>query len=190
MSRTDVATFRDDLVTWLDAAELAPPFVGAGTLDQQIEQYFRDGFYPTGSQNDADGFMPSGPLRKAVLINGQSSSGGDAFPYYFQELGLGPLIGERTWGGLVGISGNPGFVDGGGLSVPAFAFVNAEGEWAVEGEGVAPDIEVLDRPEEIAAGREPIIERAVEYLLQELEKEQYQRPGTPEGAKRGHPGGN
>ena len=126
---------------------------------------------------------------KAVLINGQASSGGDAFPYYFRRLGLGPLIGERTWGGLVGISGNTGFVDGGSIFVPVFGFVDAEGEWAVEGTGVSPDIEVLDRPEEIAAGREPIIERAVQYLLEELEKPQYQRPATPVGPQRGHPGG-
>ncbi len=107
---------------------------------------------------------------KAALINGQSSSGGDAFPYYFKELGLGPLIGERTWGGLVGYSGSPGFVDGGGMSVPSFAFVDTAGNYAVEGTGVSPDIEVIDRPEEIAAGREPIIERAVQYLLQQLEQ--------------------
>lgn len=124
---------------------------------------------------------------KAVLINGQSSSGGDAFPYYFRELGLGPLIGERTWGGLVGISGNPAFVDGGSISVPQFAFVNKEGEWAVEGEGVSPDIEVLDRPEQIARGEEPMIERAVEYLLKELQKPQYRRPVTPPGPIRRPP---
>ncbi|MEJ2206863.1 MAG: S41 family peptidase, partial [Gemmatimonadota bacterium] len=128
---------------------------------------------------------------KAMLINGQSSSGGDAIPYYFRELGLGPLIGELTWGGLVGISGNPGFVDGGGLSVPRFAFLDVDGNWAVEGEGVAPDpgFEVLDRPEEIAAGREPIIERAVEFLLQELENPQYQRPPKPAGPIRRDGGG-
>jgi tricorn protease len=128
---------------------------------------------------------------KALLINGQASSGGDAFPYYFRRLGLGPLIGEKTWGGLVGISGNPAFVDGGSLSVPRFAFVDAEGEWAVEGEGVAPDpgFEVLDRPEEIAAGREPIIERAVAYLLQQLENPQYERPGRPAGPIRRAGGG-
>jgi tricorn protease len=128
---------------------------------------------------------------KALLINGQASSGGDAFPYYFRRLGLGPLIGEKTWGGLVGISGNPAFVDGGSLSVPRFAFVDAEGNWAVEAEGVAPDpgFEVLDRPEEIAAGREPIIERAVAYLLQELENPQYVRPGKPVGPIRRAGGG-
>ena len=134
------------------------------------------------------GIVHTGP--KATLINGQASSGGDAFPYYFRELGLGPLIGTRTWGGLVGISGNPGFVDGGSIAIPAFAFVNEDGEWAVEGQGVEPDIEVIDRPEEIAAGREPIIERAVEYLLRQLEEqEQYERPETPVGPDRGPPGG-
>lgn len=123
---------------------------------------------------------------KALLINGQASSGGDAFPYYFRRLDLGPLIGEKTWGGLVGISGNPSFVDGGSLSVPRFAFVDVEGEWAVEAEGVAPDpgFQVLDRPEEIAAGREPIIERAIQYLLEELKKPQYQRPEKPGGPVR------
>ncbi|MFC1544191.1 PDZ domain-containing protein [Gemmatimonadota bacterium] len=124
---------------------------------------------------------------KVMTINGQASSGGDAIPYYFRELGLGPLIGERTWGGLVGISGNPGFVDGGSISVPRFAFVNTEGEWAVEAEGVSPDIEVLDLPEEIAAGRQPILERAVAYLLEELQKPQYQRPEKPAGPIRRPP---
>jgi tricorn protease len=135
------------------------------------------------------GVVHTGP--KALLINGQASSGGDAFPYYFRRLGLGPLIGERTWGGLVGISGNPAFVDGGSLSVPRFAFVDAEGNWAVEAEGVAPDegFEILDRPEEIAAGLEPIIEKAVEYLLEELQKPQYQRPGKPAGPVRRAGGG-
>jgi len=127
---------------------------------------------------------------KAMLINGQSSSGGDALPYYFRRLDLGPLIGERTWGGLVGYSGNPGFVDGGGVIAPRFAFVDVDGNWAVEGEGVTPDpgFEVLDRPEEIAAGREPMIERAIQYLLEELKKPQYQRPDRPAGPIR-KPGG-
>ena len=125
---------------------------------------------------------------KAVLINGQASSGGDAFPFYFRRLGLGPLIGERTWGGLVGISGNPGFVDGGSIAVPTFGFIDEAGNWAVEGEGVSPDIAVLDRPAEIAAGREPIIEAAVDWLLRELESPQYRRPEKPTGPERG-PGG-
>jgi tricorn protease len=127
---------------------------------------------------------------KAVLINGLSSSGGDAFPYYFRELGLGPLIGERTWGGLIGISGNPGFVDGGSIAVPRFAFVDAEGNWAVEGEGVHPDIPVLDLPELVARGRQPMIETAVDYLLRELQQPQYRRPPWPAGPDRGPPPGD
>jgi tricorn protease len=141
--------------------------------------------------NSQPAVVHTGP--KALLINGQASSGGDAFPYYFRALGLGAIIGEKTWGGLVGISGNPAFVDGGSLSVPRFGFVDTDGNWSVEAEGVAPDpgFEVLDRPEDIAAGREAIIQRAVEHLLQELDNPQYQRPGKPRGPiRRGGVGGN
>jgi len=113
-------------------------------------------------------FAHDGP--KATLINGLSGSGGDAFPYYFRKLGLGPLIGTRTWGGLIGISGNPMLADGGGILASTFRFMDTDGNWAVENEGVAPDIEVVDRPELIAAGEDPTLERAVEYLLRELEQ--------------------
>lgn len=107
---------------------------------------------------------------KAMLINGLSSSGGDALPYYFRKLGLGTLIGTRTWGGLIGISGNPRLADNGAILAATFRFLDTDGKWAVENEGVAPDIEVIDRPELIAAGRDPSIEKAVEVLLAELEK--------------------
>ena len=128
---------------------------------------------------------------KAMLINGQSSSGGDALPYYFREMGLGPLIGEKTWGGLVGYSGNPGFVDGGGVIAPRFGFINKEGEWDVEAVGVSPDegFEILDRPEQIAGGEEPMIERAVRYLLEELAKPHGTEPPKPAGPIRRAPGG-
>ena len=114
------------------------------------------------------GFAHEGP--KATLINGYSSSGGDAFPYYFRERGLGPLIGTRTWGGLIGISGNPGLMDGGLVLVPTFRFLDPEGFWAVEGEGVSPDIEVVDRPEQVIQGIDPSLDKAIEVLLEELEK--------------------
>ncbi len=107
---------------------------------------------------------------KAMLINGQSSSGGDALPYYFRKLGLGPLIGTRTWGGLIGISGNPSLADGGVILAPTFRFIDTDGQWAVENEGVAPDIEVIDRPDLVAKGRDPSLERAVEELLKALEE--------------------
>ncbi|TXK59708.1 PDZ domain-containing protein [Alkalisalibacterium limincola] len=106
---------------------------------------------------------------KAMLINGQSSSGGDALPYYFRKFGLGTIIGTRTWGGLIGISGNPRLADNGAILAATFSFMDTDGNWAVENEGVAPDIEVIDRPELVAAGRDPSIEKAVEVLLRELE---------------------
>ena len=113
-------------------------------------------------------FSHTGP--KATLINGYSSSGGDAFPYYFKKLGLGPLIGTRTWGGLIGISGNPSLADGGSILASTFRFMDTDNEWAVENEGVSPDIEVVDRPELVAAGKDPTLEEAVKVLLEELEK--------------------
>jgi tricorn protease len=112
------------------------------------------------------GYAHTGP--KACLINAYSASGGDAFPYYFRKVGLGKLIGRRTWGGLIGLSGNPGFVDGGSIGVPTFRFIDTEGNWAVEGIGVPPDVDVLDRPDLLAKGQDPTIERAVEVLLEEL----------------------
>ncbi|HEY6321876.1 MAG TPA: PDZ domain-containing protein [Thermoanaerobaculia bacterium] len=112
------------------------------------------------------GFVNTGP--KACLINGSAGSGGDAFPYYFRKLGLGPLIGTKTWGGLIGLSGNPPLLDGGSLSTPTFRFLDTEGHWGVENVGVLPDVEVVDRPDEIAKGHDPSLERAVAYLMQEL----------------------
>jgi tricorn protease len=121
----------------------------------------------------------------AMLINGYSSSGGDAFPFYFRKLGLGKLIGKRTWGGLIGYSGSPDLVDGGGLAVPSFSFINTEGQWDVEAVGVAPDIEVFDDPTLIQAGREPTLEAAVRHLLEELERDPPPaRPGRPAGPDR------
>ncbi|MDD2511927.1 MAG: PDZ domain-containing protein [Proteiniphilum sp.] len=112
------------------------------------------------------GIAHDGP--KAMLINGYSSSGGDAFPYFFRKTGEGRLIGTRTWGGLVGISGNARLVDGGYISVPRFGVYDEKEEWIIEGIGVYPDIEVVDRPEELAKGNDPSLEKAVELLLEEL----------------------
>ena len=107
---------------------------------------------------------------KAMLINGYSSSGGDALPYYFRQAGLGKIIGTRTWGGLIGISGNPSLVDGGQVIAATFRILDNEGNWIIENEGVVPDIEVIDRPELIFKGQDPSLERAVEELLKELKE--------------------
>ena len=117
---------------------------------------------------------------KAMLINAWSGSGGDAFPYYFRAAGLGPLIGTRTWGGLIGYSGQPALIDGGRLTVPTFSFYNLEGEWDVEGYGVDPDIEVVDDPSLMLDGGDPQLERAIAEVLRALEDDPPQRPGRPQ----------
>jgi len=116
---------------------------------------------------------------KAMLINAWSGSGGDAFPYYFRAAGLGPLIGTRTWGGLIGYSGFPALLDGGRLTVPTFSFYNTEGEWDVEGHGVEPDIEVVDDPSLMVDGADPQLDRAIAEVLRALETEPPLRPDRP-----------
>jgi tricorn protease len=127
---------------------------------------------------------------KVMLINGLSSSGGDALPYYFRKLGLGKLIGTRTWGGLIGISGNPSLADGGILLAATFRFLDTDGHWAVENEGVHPDIEVIDRPESIARGADPSVEKAVETLLAELAAHPPKKIVAPPPVNFGAPGKN
>ena len=95
----------------------------------------------------------SGP--KAMLINGWSGSGGDCFPFYFKKAGLGPLVGSRTWGGLIGMTGTPPLVDDGRVTVPTFGIYNTKGEWIIEGYGVDPDIPVVDDPSLMAKGGDP-----------------------------------
>ena len=135
------------------------------------------------------GFAHNGP--KACLINGYSSSGGDAFPYYFRKLGLGSVIGTRIWGGLIGLQGNPQFMDGGSHSIPRFRFVEpSTGQFAVENEGVSPDVKIVDRPEDVVAGRDPSLEQAVKMLLETL-KENPPKPfvePTPPSNGRSLPG--
>jgi tricorn protease len=122
---------------------------------------------------------------KVMLINGYSSSGGDALPYFFKKLGLGQLIGTRTWGGLVGISGNASLVDGGNIAVPQFGIYDENG-WIIEGIGVHPDIEVVERPEQLAKGIDPCIEKAVEVLLKELNDKPVKKVSPPAPPDRSH----
>ncbi|MDR9364519.1 MAG: PDZ domain-containing protein [Balneolaceae bacterium] len=118
---------------------------------------------------------------KVMLINGWSGSGGDAFPAYFKETGLGPLIGTTTWGGLIGISGSPSLVDGGQVTVPTFRMYYPDGEWFPEGGGVQPDIQVVDDPTQLANGTDPQLERAIEETLRLMEEnpDSYTKPERP-----------
>ena len=117
---------------------------------------------------------------KAMLINQFAASGGDAFPYFFRQKELGTIIGTRTWGGLIGMSGNASLVDGGYIGVPRFGIYNQEGEWIIEGVGIYPDIEVVDEPHKVARGEDPSLERAVKELLEELEEDPPVEWETPE----------
>jgi tricorn protease len=94
-----------------------------------------------------------------------AGSGGDMLPYIFRKLGLGPLVGTRTWGGLVGIWDVPDLVDGGFITAPRGGFYDTDGNWAVEGQGVPPDLEVEQTPQHAAAGRDAQLEAAVKAAL-------------------------
>jgi tricorn protease len=147
-------------------------------LNRPVTNYWalRDGkdwVWPTDSHQ--------GP--KCMLINGLAGSGGDAFPFYFKQAGIGKLIGTRTWGGLVGISGNPLFVDGGSVTAPTFAFYEKDGTWGIEGHGVDPDIEVIDDPAKMQGGGDPQLDAAIDHMLKELERIPFKkanRPGYPD----------
>jgi tricorn protease len=107
---------------------------------------------------------------QVMLINGWSGSGGDAFPTYFKQAGIGPLIGTRTWGGLIGISGAPTLVDGGNVTVPTFRMYDPKGTWFPEGHGVEPDIEVIDDPSQLANGVDPQLQRAIKEVQDRIAK--------------------
>lgn len=121
---------------------------------------------------------------KAMLINGWSGSGGDAFPDYFRKAGLGKLIGKRTWGGLIGISGAPALIDGGGVTVPTFRMYDPDGKWFKEGHGVDPDIEVDDDPTQMAKGIDPQLKRAAEEVMEEIKSIKTLLPEPPAPEKR------
>lgn len=107
---------------------------------------------------------------KALLINQFSGSGGDALPWYFKRAGIGPLVGTRTWGGLIGIGGYPPLIDGGTVTAPHWAIFGTQGQWEVENIGIAPDIEVEQDPALVRQGHDPQLERAVAYLMDALQK--------------------
>ncbi|MCZ4695549.1 acetyl-CoA synthetase [Ancylomarina euxinus] len=151
----------------------------ADLLDRNVLSYWhRRGLEPT----QTPGIAHDGP--KAMLINHYSSSGGDAFPYYFRKKGLGKLIGTRTWGGLVGMSGNAGLVDGGYIAVPRFGIFDENQKWIIEGIGVYPDVEVYDEPHKVAKGIDPSIQKAVEMLLKELKEKPSKKVSAPKDPNR------
>jgi tricorn protease len=113
---------------------------------------------------------------KVCLINETSASDGDIFPYYFREAGLGPLIGKRTWGGVVGISGKGPFIDGGTAFVPLSGTNDTKGNWIIEGHGVDPDIIIENDPKSVLQGRDPQLERGIAEVLKKMEESPMKLP--------------
>lgn len=116
---------------------------------------------------------------KVMLINGWSGSGGDAFPTFFREAKLGPLIGERTWGGIIGISGVPALIDGGFVTVPTFRQYDPEGKWFAEGHGVEPDIAVAEDPGQLAKGIDQQLDAGVQEVVRLLGARPLAAPKRP-----------
>ncbi len=172
--------------TQKDGVVIDERFNGGGSLADYMVQimgrqqlnmiYFRDG--------QQDVATPAGAIYgpKAMLINELAGSGGDALPWYFRKLKLGPTIGKRTWGGLIAAFGIPPLMDGGSIRAPNGAVYGLNGQWEVENVGVPADLEVEFDPALWRQGKDPQLEKAVEYLLDELRKNprpKYQRPPFP-----------
>lgn len=116
---------------------------------------------------------------KALLTNRQAGSGGDMLPAEFQLKKMGPVIGTRTWGGLVGISMFTPLVDGGGFTAPDYRVYSTDGKWVIENEGVTPDIVVDLDPAEMAQGHDAQLMRAVDYLMKKIAEEPRPAPARP-----------
>ncbi len=107
---------------------------------------------------------------KVMIINEMAGSGGDLMPYMFKRRKIGPLVGKRTWGGLVHTADTPPFIDGGSMIAPRGGFFTRDGKWAVENEGVGPDIDVENWPKDVIAGHDPQLERAVQEAMRLLKE--------------------
>ncbi len=137
--------------------------VGYDRTDQQTETYPDTVFY--------------GP--KVCLINETSASDGDIFPYMFRQAGLGPLIGKRTWGGVVGITGHGPLIDGGVVFVPEAASASVAGQYVIEGHGVDPDIVVENDPAAEIEGKDQQLDRAIAEILKALQANPKKLPPRP-----------
>lgn len=116
---------------------------------------------------------------KVMIINERAGSGGDLLPYMFKQKNLGTLVGTRTWGGLVGTWDTPPLIDGGRIVAPRGGFFDVNGEWAVEGIGISPDIEVIQEPKQILDGKDPQLEKAVNIALKQLQGNEFQLKSEP-----------
>ncbi len=137
-------------------------------LDRELMGYFNN---PVGDKQPFT--SPAAALfgPKVMIVNEMAGSGGDYLPYMFRKSNVGPLVGTKTWGGLVGIWDVPPLMDGGGITAPRGGFFNVDGQWAVENEGVEPDYNVVQTPSEVIDGKDPQLLKAIEVALELLRTE-------------------
>ena len=156
-----------------DGAVIDERFNGGGAAADYVIDYLRRPLANYWMTREGKDFTtPVGAIfgAKAMVINEYAGSGGDALPWYFRDAKLGPLVGTRTWGGLIGIYDYPQLMDGGSVTAPRVAFYNRDGEWDVENHGVSPDVEVEITPRDWMTGRDPQLEKAVSIVLDGLKK--------------------
>jgi tricorn protease len=156
----------------------------AHLLDQPRLNYYAE------RRSDRDRPVPARAMQrpKCVLVNHLVVSAGENFSYYFRKLGLGKLVGTRTWGGLVGLNGNPSLIDGGYVQIPNAGFFTEQGEWMPENRGLEPDVEVLDDPSLMADGGDPQLDAAVKLMLEEIKRKPdhpARRPPYPDRTRMG-----
>jgi tricorn protease len=176
-----------------EAAVIDERFNGGGQLADHIVDALGHPLrnFLTGRDGEGeDTPFPRGAIYgpKAMIVNERAGSGGDYLPYTFRQAKLGPLVGKRTWGGLVGIGGYPTLIDGGTVTAPRMGIWFPPGRWDVENRGVAPDVEVEHDPQAVREGKDPQLEKAVELVLAELKKNpptKYKRPPFPDYYKPG-----
>ncbi len=157
-------------------------FNHGGQLATDIVEYLQRQMMSVVSTRDgADFVQPQGAIfgPKVMITNEFAGSGGDAMPWYFRRVHAGKLIGTRTWGGLVGMAGFPGLMDGGFMTAPNFWVWNPEGQSNVENIGIPPDIEVQQDPKAVRQGHDPQLEMAVKVVMEELNKHPLQAPKRP-----------
>ncbi|HEY2018727.1 MAG TPA: PDZ domain-containing protein [Bryobacteraceae bacterium] len=173
-----------------EAAIIDERFNHGGQLATDVIEYLQRKLMSVATSRDgADFLQPQGAIfgPKVMIINQFAGSGGDAMPWYFRRAGVGKLIGERTWGGLVGLMGYPELMDGGVVMAPSAAIWNPNGTFDVENHGVAPDIEVELDPAAVRQGHDPQLEKAIEVVMQELAAHpvpELKRPTWPDYQKR------
>jgi tricorn protease len=156
---------------------------GGGNVSQWLIERLDSKLLGTrfGRTSDYPGTYPETVLHghMVALLNETSASDGDIFPHMFRKAGLGPLVGKRSWGGVVGITGLGPMIDGGTVFVPISGTNDPDGKWVIEGHGVDPDIVVENDPRSVIAGRDPQLERAVEELVKKMDAEPMRLPKRP-----------